>query len=146
MRKGVPGILIVMALLAIPLAASAQTTTTEPYSGGEVTETTIAPRIEVLANGLTVTFTAAGAGSGCTWDFGDGSTGSGNPATHTYDAEGDYAVGVSCGTVVLARNLYFAADLNFTGMDVLPYGLAAFALIFIGGLVVRANRKSKQTI
>jgi hypothetical protein len=135
--------MMVLALLALPLAASAQTTTTEPYSGGDVTETTIAPRIEVLANGLTATFTAVGAGGDCTWDFGDASTGTGNPTTHTYSAEGDYTVGVTCGTIVLARTLQVGADLTLTGIDVLPYLLGAFALILIGGLVVLANRRGK---
>ena len=145
MRKVVPFVLIptVLAVLFIPLTALAQTTTTEPYSGGEVTETTIAPHIQVAANGLSVTFTAAGAGSDCTWDFGDDSTGSGNPATHIYAAEGDYSIGATCGALVLARTVHFAADLNFTGMDVLPYVLAALGLILIGALVVRSNRRSK---
>jgi len=144
-RRWAPGILIVLVLLAVPLSAYAQTTTTEPYSGGTVTETTIAPFIQVLANGLTVTFTAAGAGGDCTWDFGDDASDTGNPVTHTYETEGDYAIGVTCGTIVLARTAYFAADLNFTGMNVLPYLLGGFALIFIGGLMIHSNRRSRAT-
>ena len=39
----------------------------------------------------------------CTWDFGDGSTGSGTPAFHTYSNPGSYnvklTVGLSCGSV-----------------------------------------------
>lgn len=136
-------ILMVMTLVVAPMTAMAQTTTTEPYSGGEVTETTIAPHIQVAANGLSVDFTAAGAGSDCTWDFGDDSTGTGNPVTHTYAAEGDYSIGATCGALVLARTVHFAADLNFTGMEVLPYLLAGLALILIGALVARSNRRSK---
>lgn len=142
MRKLVVFASVMLLALAMPIVALAQTTT-EPYSGGAVTETTLAPHIEVAANGLSVDFTAAGAGSDCTWDFGDGSTASGNPATHIYAAEGNYTIGAACGALVLARVVHFAADLNFTGMDVLPYLLAAFGLILIGGLVVRVNRRSK---
>ena len=75
MSKYLSFFVILMLLMAIPLAASAQTTTTEPYSGGGVTETTIAPRIDVLSAGLTKTFTATGYGTDCTWSFGDDSTG-----------------------------------------------------------------------
>jgi len=134
-----------MVVLAVPIAALAQSTTTEPYSGGAVTETSLPPAINVAANGLSVNFTATGAGSDCTWQFGDDSTATGNPVTHIYAEEGDYAINATCGALVLARVVHFAADLNFTGMDVLPYLLAAFGLILIGGIVVRTNRRSKST-
>ena len=137
------GIFVVIALLVLPLSASAQTTTTEPYSGGEVTETTIAPRIEVLSAGLTKTFTAAGLGADCTWNFGDGSLGSGNPADHTYAAEGTYDVSADCGSQVLSLQVTAAETLSTTGMDVLRYVLIAVALLTFGGLIVRAVRESR---
>jgi hypothetical protein len=44
------------------------------------------------ANGLTVQFEAATeAGASYLWDFGDGETASGNPISHTFNAEGDYS-------------------------------------------------------
>ena len=145
MRKAVPSAVLVLALVVIPLTASAQTTTTEPYSGGGVTETTLAPQINVAVEGLTVTFTASGAGSDCTWQFGDNSTGTGNPVTHTYAAEGDYSVTATCGALVLALTVQLAPELVNTGFDVLPASLAAFGLILIGGAVLRSNRRSKET-
>ena len=144
MRKAVPSAVLVLALVVIPLTASAQSTTTEPYSGGTVTETTISPQIEVAANGLTVAFTAAGAGSACDWQFGDSSTGTGNPVTHTYAAEGDYSVTATCGALVLALTVHVAPALTYTGFDVLPFALAGLVLILIGGVVLRSNRRSKE--
>lgn len=144
-RPAVVALFVASLVLAVPLAALAQTTTTEPYSGGEVTETTITPRINVMADGLTVAFTATGVGNDCSWDFGDGASGSGNPATHTYDAEGDYTITATCGVQVLSRTVHFAENLNFTGMDVLPYAGGAIALLLIGLVVVRANPRSKKT-
>lgn len=139
--------LFTMLLVAVfPVAALAQTTTTEPYSGGAVTETTVAPQITVAANGLVVTFTAAGVSGACTWDFGDGSSATGNPVTHTYDAEGDYTIGATCGAQVLSRTVHFAADLNFTGMEVLPWAAAAAALLVFGFVLVRSSRgRSRRT-
>ncbi len=144
MKKAVPFAVVVLALVVVPMTASAQTTTTEPYSGGTVTETTIVPKIEVAANGLTITFTASGAGSDCAWQFGDGSTGTGNPVTHTYSAEGDYSVTATCGAMVLALTVSAAPQLPNTGFDVLPVALAALGLILIGGFVLRSNRRSKK--
>ena len=41
---------------------------------------------------LTVNYSGSYSMSNIEWDFGDGSTGSGNPATHTYAAPGNYDV------------------------------------------------------
>ena len=144
MKRTVLFVFMALALLAIPLAAAAQTTTpTEPYSGGEVTETTIAPSINVLSAGLTKTFTAAGLGTDCTWSFGDDSTGTGNPVDHTYAAGGTYNVSANCGGAVLGLQITAAQALSTTGMDVLRYVLIAIALVTFGGLLVRATRPAK---
>ena len=143
MRNWLRGIIVVLTLLVPAVAASAQTTTTEPYSGGEVTETTIAPRLEVLSAGLTQTFTAAGLGADCTWSFGDDSSGTGNPAVHTYTVEGTYDVSANCGGAVLSLQVTAAESLSTTGMDVLRYLLIATALLTFGGLIVRSVRESR---
>ena len=143
MSKYLSFFVILMLLMAIPLAASAQTTTTEPYSGGGVTETTIAPRIDVLSAGLTKTFTATGYGTDCTWSFGDDSTGTGNPVDHTYAAAGTYDVTANCGGAVLSLQVTAAEALSTTGMDVARNVLIAIALITFGGLLIRATRPAK---
>ncbi|MCY3023055.1 MAG: PKD domain-containing protein [Planctomycetota bacterium] len=58
--------------------------------------------------GEVVTFTLGGAGGmTVTWDFGDGTTGSGATATHTYNAEGFYKVtaSLSDGTSTFTQSL-----------------------------------------
>ena len=143
MKRTVPQFLMVLALVAIPVSAAAQTTTTEPYSGGGVTETTIAPRIDVLSEGLTKTFTATGLGTDCTWSFGDDSTGTGNPVDHTYASAGTYDVSANCGGAVLGLQITASEALSTTGMDVLRYVLVAIALITFGWLIVRSARQSR---
>ena len=143
MRKTLSFVVLLMLLLVIPLSAVAQTTPTEPYSGGGVTETTIAPRIDVLSAGLTKTFTATGYGTNCTWSFGDDSTGTGNPVDHTYAAAGTYNVSANCGGAVLGVQITAAQALSTTGMDMLRYVLIAIALLTFGGLLVRATRPAK---
>ena len=134
---------LLVLLLAIPVAAGAQTTTTEPYSGGGVTETTIAPRIDVLSAGLTKTFTATGYGTDCTWSFGDDSTGTGNPVNHTYASAGTYDVTATCGGAVLSLQVTASEALASTGMDVLRYVLIGIALVTFGGLLVRSTRRAR---
>ena len=136
-------VVLLIVILAVPLTAVAQTTTTEPYSGGGVTETTIAPRIEVLSAGLTITLTALGYGSDCTWTFGDDSSGTGNPVDHTYAAAGTYNVSANCGGAVLSLQVTASQALSTTGMDVLRYVLIAVALLTFGGLLVRATRPAR---
>ena len=143
MRRYLSFVMILMLVLAIPLAALAQTTTTEPYSGGGVTETTIAPRIDVLSDGLTKTFTATGYGTGCTWSFGDDSTGTGNPVDHTYATAGTYDVSANCGGAVLSLQVTASDALSTTGMDVARYVLIGIALVTFGGLLVRSTRRSR---
>ncbi len=83
-------------LLAVSAVAVAQT---EPYSGGTVPSSEgVPPEATALESGLTVTVTAAGVTGPCTWDFGDGTTGTGNPATHTYSEAGTYTVSGTCST------------------------------------------------
>ncbi len=134
--------LIAVALLAV--LASPALAQTEPYSGGTVTETTIAPRIIVTAEGLTVAFTAAGANDPCGWDFGDGTTGSGNPATHTYAAEGSYTITATCGALVLARTVSFAEAISFTGFESGPWAIAALTLILLGAVILWATRRRRR--
>lgn len=142
-RRTLTIVVLLILILAVPLSVAAQTTTTEPYSGGGVTETTIAPRIEVLSAGLTKTFTATGLGTDCAWNFGDDSTGTGNPVDHTYAAAGTYDVSANCGGAVLSLQVTAAQALSTTGMDVARYVLIAIALITFGGLLVRATRPAR---
>ena len=116
----------------------------EPYSGGTVTETTITPRIVVTAEGLSVAFTAAGTSDSCTWDFGDDTTGTGSPATHTYAAEGTYDITATCGALVLARTVSFAKGLNFTGFESGLLGGIALLLIIGGAAAVFASRRRRR--
>ncbi len=60
----------------------------------EVTNEPIStPSFQTTTDGLSVTFTASPIGASLyTWDFGDGSTGTGETLTHLYEGPGDYSV------------------------------------------------------
>lgn len=133
-------ICIVIAVVLIPVTALAQEDE-EPYSGGSVTTTTLAPRITVQAEGLVVVFDARGVSGECDWDFGDGTAGEGRPVTHTYTADGDYDVTATCGAVVLNRTLTFGSDLAFTGFEARTVLLAAALLLLVGTAMVLATRR-----
>ena len=65
--------------------------------------------------GLPITFAGVASGSrpiDYSWDYGDGSTGSGNPAVHTYSTPGAYTVtmtAVNCGQQVVQRTVIVVA-------------------------------------
>lgn len=137
-------LLAVMLTIVIMSPAAALAAEDEPYSGGEVTTTTLVPRITVVADGLNVSFQAGGVSEDCTWDFGDGTTGSGNPGEHVYAADGTYDVTATCGDHVIARSLTFAAALPFTGFNTGTFVLIAFVLLLLGGGAVWFTRRSRE--
>lgn len=128
----------------LPLAAVAQTTeTTEPYSGEDVTDTSLAgDEIVTVVDGLTVTFSVAGA-EDCTWDFGDGSTADGNPVTHTYADEGTYDVSATCGSVQFATDVV-VGDIPFTGIEMSTYLLWGGGLVLLGGSALVTARRLRS--
>jgi hypothetical protein len=133
-------VILLATLVILPGAAMA---TEEPYSGGGVTTTTLAPAVTVAAEGLDVSFTARGQSGDCTWDFGDGTTGTGNPVEHVYAADGTYDVTATCGATVLSRTLTFAAGLSFTGFDAGTFVLIAAILGILGAGALWATRRSR---
>ncbi len=133
-------LVIILATLVIS-PAGALAAEEEPYSGGEVTTTTLAPRITVVAEGLDVSFQARGVSADCTWNFGDGTTGTGNPVEHVYAADGTYQVTSTCGEDVITRSIAFAAALSFTGFETGTFVLIALILALLGGGAVLFTRR-----
>lgn len=131
---------VVACLCALPLVAVAQEE--EPYSGGDVPETTLPSQIDVVVEGLTVTLSVSGAGD-CSWDLGDGSTADGNPVSHTYAEAGRYDVTATCDgdtyTVQVA-----VGDLPGTGTEATTYVLWGGGLIALGGLAVATSRRIRS--
>ena len=74
----------------------------------------------------------------CAWDFGDGSTGIGNPTTHTYVSKGSYNVGFNCGGITAARSIQSAATVPVTCLDLLPW-LATELLLVTRGTIAAAG-------
>jgi len=132
---------LVIAFIAAPAAAQ-----TGPYTDGETPTSTLAPAVTVVAEGLDVQFAVAGLGADCAWDFGDGTTGTGNPIDHVYAADGTYDVNADCGAVLgISRTLTFAANLSFTGFDTGTFVLIALGLLILGGGVVAYSRRNRST-
>ena len=136
-------IILVIALASLVVLPAAANAVEDPYSEGGVTETTLSPRITVAAEGLDVSFSAAGLSGDCTWDFGDGTTGSGDPVEHVYAADGTYDVTATCGATVLSRTLTFAAGLSFTGFNTGTFALIALILGLLGAAALWATRRSR---
>jgi len=128
---------------ALPVVAQAQT---DPYSGSTTTVAPAEPYFTVNAYGLTVTFSAGHVAGVCTWDFGDGTTGDGNPVVRTYAADGDYTITAVCGDDTIVRSLTFAAGLAYTGFGVVPFGIgiAALVLLAVGALVVSRRLRENR--
>lgn len=131
-------LLVVTAFVALPMTALAAE---EPYSSSTTSVEPPTPAIIVAATGLTVEFTATNVSAACTWDFGDGGTGDGNSASHTYAADGTYTVTATCGDATLTRELTFAADLSFTGFGLVPFGIAIAVLVLLGAGVLFFARR-----
>jgi len=129
---------LVAAFLTLPAVALAQE---EPYSSSTTTTTVAGPTIRVAANGLEVEFTVAGITGSCDWDFGDGGTGAGNPVTHTYAADGTYAVSANCSGTIVSRTITVAAGLPWTGFGVVPFGIAIGALVLLGAVALVVARR-----
>lgn len=135
--------ILLVSVMASPVGALAQEE--EPYSGGDVTTTTLGPRITVVAEGLDVSFEAHGVGGECTWVFGDGATGEGNPVEHVYAADGTYEVTASCGADVITRSVTVAAALSFTGFATSSFLAIALILAVLGAGAVWFTRRSRTT-
>ena len=133
-------VLALFLVALMPLAALGQTE--EPYSSSTVPATTIPASVTATGSGLTATFTVAGTTGDCTWDFGDNTTGTGNPVVHTYAAAGNYTATATCGAEVLG--IVFVADgavLAQTGFDALAMAaVAGFVLLAGLGIVARTRR------
>lgn len=129
---------LVAAFLTLPaVAAGAE----EPYSSSTTTTIVAGATIKVVANGLEVQFTATGVTGTCEWDFGDGGTGAGNPAMHTYAADGTYTVTAICGGAGITRTITVAASLPWTGFGLVPFGIAIGALVLLGAMALVVARR-----
>ena len=129
----------VLLILSLPLIASAQT---EPYSTGTVPQTSLASGIDVVVSGLTVTLSVSGAGD-CEWDFGDDTAGTGNPVSHTYDADGNYSVTATCGTAQYQTTVA-VGSLARTGSDIAIYFWWGASLLVVGGAIVLFARRFRS--
>ena len=140
MRAALRLIFALFLVTVMPLAALAQEE--EPYSGGTVPDTTLASDITVVVSGLTATFSVSGAGS-CTWDFGDGESGEGNPVSHTYAEAGSYSVTAICGAdqFSITANV---GPLPGTGTEASTYVLWGGGLLLVGAAAVLAARRVKS--
>lgn len=140
MRAALRLISALFLITVLPLAAVAQEE--EPYSGGTVPDTTISSDITVVVSGLTATFSVSGAGS-CSWDFGDGEAGEGNPVTHTYADAGSYSVTATCGAdqYDITANV---GPLPGTGTEVSTYLMWGGGLLLVGATAVLAARRVKS--
>ncbi|MDP2622425.1 MAG: PKD domain-containing protein [Actinomycetota bacterium] len=105
------------------------------------------PTVTFTTSGLTATFTATGVEDSCTWDFGDGATGSGNPVSHTYADAGSYTTTGTC-PVVLALQVSpgeeAGENLAATGYEFVPWLMAALVLAGAGGGLVFATRRARS--
>lgn len=142
MRRTLVTTIAVGVMLALPLAASAQE---EPYSSSTVPATTVTPEVDSTGTGLTATFTVSGVTEDCTWDFGDDTTGAGNPVEHTYSAAGSYDVEATCGTEVLGI-VFVASDegLATTGFDSATLAGIALVVLLLGGAIVAVTRRTRE--
>jgi hypothetical protein len=134
-------LMLVVVFCAAPVVAFAQTTGYPPDTG---IEGPCMPAIVVAAEGLAVDFSTTCGTADCTWDFGDGATGSGNPASHVFAADGDYTVTATCGDTVITRTLTLAADLSFTGFGLMPFGVGILALVVLGTGALWASRRARS--
>jgi hypothetical protein len=132
-------LMLVVAFWVAPVMAFAAE---EPYSEERI-EGPCVPAIVVSAEGLDVNFSVTCGTADCTWDFGNGATGSGNPASNIYAADGDYTVIATCGDTVIERQLSFAAGLSFTGFGLMPYGIAILVLALLGASALWFSRRAK---
>lgn len=132
----VPTLLLTLAL-ALPALAQEE----EPYTGETVPDTAVDSDIEVLASGLTATFSIPGADS-CTWDFGDGEAGEGNPVSHTYAEEGPYQVTAVCASATYTISVV-VGSLALTGTEGTTYLTWGGGLLLVGLVLVSVARREE---
>lgn len=129
----------ILFVLSLTTVAAAQE---EPYTGGEVPDTTVAAGIDAVVQGLTVSFSIPTADP-CTWDFGDGETAEGNPVTHTYAEAGNYPVTATCGATVYDSTVT-VGPLATTGTQVSTFLLWGGGLLVAGSAAVWLGRKEDE--
>lgn len=133
---------LITTLLLVALFPAAALAAEEPYSDGTTPETTVASEIDVVVSGLTATFSISGV-SNCTWDFGDGATGEGNPVSHTYAEDGRYDVTATCDGEAFSTTVAVGA-LATTGTQVSSYLFWGGGLL-LAGLTVLAVTGKEET-
>lgn len=133
---------VIIVLLALAIAPTAMAQEEEPYTGGEVPDTTVAAGIDAVVQGLTVTFSIPNEDD-CTWDFGDGETGEGNPVTHTYAEAGTYSVTATCGANVYNQTVT-VGPMATTGTQVSAFLLWGSGLLVAGSAAVWFGRKEDE--
>lgn len=138
MRRAMRIITLLLVLTLAPAAIAQE----EPYTDGEVPDTTIASGIDAVVSGLTATFSVPGEGS-CAWDFGDGENAEGNPVSHTYAEAGAYTVTATCGTTVYDYQVT-VGPLARTGMQVSSFLWAAGGLLAAGGAALWFGRREDE--
>jgi len=132
---------VVVALVAVPVTALAQG---EVDSHSTTSVVPCTPAIIVATTGLSVDFNATCVAAGpCTWGFGDGQTGEGDVVSHTFDGEGEYTVSATCGEVVVTRTVTVVTGSSYTGLGLVPFGVAVAALVLLSAGVLFFSRRAR---
>lgn len=131
---------VVVAFVAVPVTGLAQ----EETNSSAMSVAPCTPAIIVAATGLSVDFSATCAvARPCAWDFGDGQTGKGDPVSHTFAADGEYTVRATCGELVVTRPLTVAAGSSYTGLGLMPFGVAIAALVLLSAGALFFSRRAR---
>lgn len=132
--------MLCLLVIVIPSAASGQET--EPISGGLVPVVDLEPYVLVHVDGMEVRLSvAAVGGESCSWDFGDGESGEGNPAHHRYERVGGYSVDARCGDLELQSALTVERPPSHGAFPLTFVGIGGLLLaLVVGAVLLRARR------